>query len=224
MTHKLKIKPLLAALASLFAAGICAVLGLNGYVKRSVSALIVSPEEAARSEADCIIVLGCKVREDGSPSDMLRDRLKRGVELYDLGAAPKLLMSGDHGRKTYNEVGTMKDYALSCGVPSSDVFMDHAGFSTYETMYRAKEIFGAKKVIIVTQSYHLYRALYIAEKLGLDARGVSCDYQTYRGQLRRDVREVLARCKDVMSCIIKPEPKYLGEAIPVSGDGDLTND
>lgn len=212
------------AVAALAAAGLCTLLGLNAYVKNSVGGLIITPEEAAGYDADCIIVLGCKVKDDGSPSDMLRDRLTRGVELYMDGASGKILMSGDHGRKNYNEVGAMKRFAIDAGVPSKDVFMDHAGFSTYETMYRARDVFGAKKVIIVTQRYHLYRSLYIARSLGLDAVGVCSDYQTYRGQLRRDVREVLARCKDAVSCVLKPKPKYLGEAIPVSGDGDLTND
>lgn len=212
------------ALAGAAAASLCAILGVNFHVKNSVKSLIVQPENAAGLDADCIIVLGCKVRENGQPSDMLRDRLKRAVELYRLGAAPKIIMSGDHGRKSYNEVGTMKNFAIGEGIPSIDVFMDHAGFSTYETMYRARDIFGAKKVVIVTQKYHLYRALYIAEKLGLDAVGVASDYETYRGQLRRDIREVLARCKDFASCVFKPEPTYLGEAIPVSGNGDLTND
>ena len=131
---------------------------------------------------------------------------------------------GDHGREDYDEVGAMKDYAIENGVPSENVFMDHAGFSTYETVYRAKEIFEADKVIIVTQEYHLYRALYIAEQLGVDAYGVSSDLNTYAGQSMRDAREVLARCKDWLMCIFKPEPTYLGEAIPVSGNGDVTND
>lgn len=216
--------PLIAFLATAAVAGLAAIFGINAHVVKSTEGLIVSPEKAKDLGADCIIVLGCKVRENGEPSDMLRDRLERGVELYRLGAAPKIIMSGDHGRKSYNEVGTMKHYAVDCGVPSSDVFMDHAGFSTYETVYRAKEVFGAKKVIIVTQRYHLSRALYIAKSLGLEAVGVDSDLETYRGQLRRDVREVLARCKDFLTSVIKPQPKYLGEAIPVSGDGDLTND
>ena len=126
--------------------------------------------------------------------------------------------------KDYDEVGAMKQYAIDNGVPSENVFMDHAGFSTYETVYRAKEIFEADKVIIITQEYHLYRALYIAEQLGLEAYGVSADLNRYAGQSMRDFREVLARCKDWAMCIIKPEPTYLGEAIPVSGNGDLTND
>lgn len=176
------------------------------------------------ADVDCIIVLGCQVRDDGSLSDMLRDRLHRGLELYQIGAAPKLLMSGDHGRTHYNEVGAMKRYAVENDVPSEDVFMDHAGFSTYETIYRAKEIFQAKKVVIVTQEYHLYRAVYIAQQLGLDAYGVSADYRVYSGQSARDFREVLARCKDFAMCLFRPEPTYLGDAIPVSGSGDLTND
>lgn len=198
---------------------------INGYVKASVKSRILTTQKAAELEdVDCIIILGCQVKDDGSLSHMLRDRLMRGLEVYETGAAPKLLMSGDHGREDYDEVGAMKNYATENGVPSENVFMDHAGFSTYETMYRAKEIFKAEKVIIVTQEYHLYRALYIAEQLGMEAYGVSADLNRYAGQSMRDFREVLARCKDWAMCIFKPEPTYLGEAIPVGGNGDITND
>ncbi|MBR4018560.1 MAG: YdcF family protein, partial [Clostridia bacterium] len=113
---------------------------------------------------------------------------------------------------------------IEAGVPSEDVFMDHAGFSTYESIYRAKEVFLAERVLIVTQGYHLYRALYVARSLGLEAEGVAADLRPYRGQRYYDLREVLARCKDFAMCIFKPLPTYLGEAIPVSGSGDLTND
>ena len=133
-------------------------------------------------------------------------------------------MSGDHGREEYNEVETMKRYAVDAGISSSDVFMDHAGFSTYESIYRAKKIFEADKIIIVTQKYHLYRALYVADKLGVEAYGVASDYHTYLGQPKREVREVLARNKDFVISVVKPEPTYLGEVIPVSGNGDITND
>jgi vancomycin permeability regulator SanA len=155
---------------------------------------------------------------------MLHDRLRRGVELYEAGAAPKLLMTGDHGRKNYDEVDVMKSFAVDAGIASENVFMDHAGFSTYESMYRAKEIFQAKKVIIVTQQYHLYRAIYIAESLGLEAYGVAADYRSYYGQTKRDIREVLARVKDFGTSILKPKPTYLGDAIPIWGDGNQTND
>jgi vancomycin permeability regulator SanA len=204
---------------------IAPVFAVSGYVCSVGEGRILSPEEAARLEdVDCILVLGCQVGQDGSLSHMLRDRLIRGVDLYRAGAAPKLLMSGDHGRKEYDEVGAMKQYALEQGVSSEDVFMDHAGFSTYESMYRAKEIFQAKKVIIITQEYHLYRAIYIAESLGLEAYGVAADYRAYYGQTKRDIREVLARVKDFGTSMLKPKPTYLGKAIPIWGDGNLTND
>lgn len=205
--------------------GVAAVAGVNGWVVGSVSSRMLSEEQAAAlQDVDCIVVLGCQVRSDGSPSHMLEDRLKRSVALYDMNASPKILMSGDHGTVEYDEVDAMKRYAVNAGVPSADVFMDHAGFSTYETVYRAKEIFGADKVIIVTQEYHLYRALYIAKQLGVDAYGVAADYRQYSGQLSRDIREVLARVKDFGMGIFQPEPTYLGEAIPISGNGDLTHD
>ncbi len=207
------------------AVGVGAVFGIDAVVRLSVSSRILTQEQAAElSDVDCIIVLGCKVHENGDPSDMLEDRLKRGVALYDLGAAPKLLMSGDHGRTDYDEVDAMKRYAVDAGIPSADVFMDHAGFSTYETVYRAKEIFGADKVIIVTQEYHLYRAMYIAQALGIEAYGVDADYRNYWGQEARDMREILARVKDFAMTVFKPEPTYLGETIPISGSGELTHD
>lgn len=205
--------------------GVSIVLSINAYVKSSSDNYIISPEEAAALEdVDCIIVLGCLVKNNGEPSDMLADRIKRGIELYNQGAAPKIIMSGDHGTVDYDEVNIMKQAAIDSGIPSDDVFMDHAGFSTYESIYRAKEIFGVKKIIIVTQEYHLYRAVYIAKNLGIEAYGVDADYRTYWGQAKRDFREVLARCKDFATVIFKPEPTYLGDKILISGDGNLTND
>ena len=200
-------------------------MGINSYVKYVGGQNIITEEEAVGlSDVDCILVLGCQVWENGKPSGMLSDRIKKGIELYEEGASAKIIMSGDHGRKDYDEVNVMKQVAVENGVPSDDVFMDHAGFSTYESLYRAKEIFEADKIIIVTQKYHLYRALYIAEKMGIEAYGVDCDYRTYWGQSKREVREILARFKDFITTIIMPEPTYLGEAIPVSGDGNMTND
>ncbi|MBR3691875.1 MAG: YdcF family protein [Clostridia bacterium] len=223
MKKRIRICFVVLSLAAL--AAISAVFCLNAYVKAAGAERMLSPETAAElSDIDCILVLGCGVRPDGSPSDMLADRLQRGIDLYSAGAAPKLLMSGDHGTKGYNEVGAMKAFADAAGVPAADVFLDHAGFSTYESVYRAKEIFKAERVIIVTQGYHLHRALYIARELGLEAWGVDADLRSYYGQTARDVREILARCKDFAMCIFKPEPTYLGDSIPVSGDGKITHD
>ena len=223
--RKKRWKKILLILLCAAVVGTGAVLGLNSYVKRTAGRQILTETEAAALEGmDCILVLGCGVRQDGSPTHMLEDRLKQAEALYKLGAAPKLLMSGDHSRTDYNEVGAMKAHAEEAGIPGEDVFMDHAGFSTYESLYRAKEIFGAEKVIIVTQEYHLYRALYIAQRMGLEAWGVSSDYRTYVGQPVREAREILARLKDVATTVFWPDPTYLGEAIPVSGDGNSTND
>lgn len=205
--------------------GIVTILGVNGYVKKIGGRSVITVEKANEfNNVDCIIVLGCQVKDNGKPSDMLADRLKRGIELYQQGVAPKIIVSGDHGRTEYDEVNTMKQVVIDAGIPSSDVFMDHAGFSTYESLYRAKEIFEADKLIIVTQEYHLYRALYIAKQLGIEAYGVNSDFHTYWGQSNREVREILARCKDFVKTIFRPEPTYLGETIPVSGNGDITND
>jgi len=222
------IKPVvvsLIVLGVLVVLGLAVLLGIDRYVRVSTQQRILTEEQAsALTDVDCIVVLGCLVRSDGTPSHMLEDRLKQGVSLYKTGAAPKLLMSGDHGSVTYDEVDAMKRYAVDAGVASQDVFMDHAGFSTYETVYRAKAIFGADKIIIVTQRYHLYRALHVAQALGIEAYGVASDYRTYTGQTGRDVREVLARAKDFFMGIFQPEPTYLGETIPISGNGELTHD
>lgn len=223
-TRRILLICLIVALSlGVFCAGV--VFGINGYVVQSTSSQILSPADAALLEdVDCILVLGCKVGSDGVPSAMLEDRLRRSVELFHAGAAPKLLMSGDHGTIPYNEVQSMKQYAMDNGIPSADIFMDHAGFSTYESVYRARDIFQAKKIIIVTQGYHLYRALYIANALGVEAYGVDADYRDYAGQLGYDLREILARNKDFLTSIFKPEPTYGGNAIPIWGNGDLTND
>ncbi|NLY48016.1 MAG: DUF218 domain-containing protein [Clostridiales bacterium] len=204
--------------------GAASVFGINIYIKSSTKKKILTLEEASALEGiDCILILGAGVWGE-RPTHMLEDRLDYGIALYKAGASNRLLMSGDHGRKNYDEVNVMKKYAIGEGVPSPDVFMDHAGFSTYESLYRARDIFEAKRIIIVTQEYHLYRALYIADKLGLEAYGVPSNPRSYAGQRARDIREVLARVKDFFYVIIKPEPTYLGESIPVSGDGDVTND
>lgn len=224
MKKKIYIRILIVFL-SLCVLAAASIFIIDAVVKGTTKDQILTTEQAAQlQDVDCILVLGCGVHDDGSPSDMLHDRLRRGVELYELGTAPKLLMSGDHGRVGYDEVDTMKAFAVEAGIPSENVFMDHAGFSTYESMYRAKEIFQAKKIVIVTQEYHLYRAIYTAESLGMEAYGVSSNYRNYRNQDGMDRREVLARVKDAFSCLFKPEPTYLGETIPIWGDGNLTND
>ena len=203
---------------------VVSVLAINFFVKIVTKNRILKKEEYSKLEnIDCIIVLGAGIWGD-KPSPMLEDRLKEAISLYNQNVSSKIIMSGDHGKEDYDEVNIMKEYAIEQGVASEDIFMDHAGFSTYESMYRAKEVFEANKIVIVTQKYHLYRALYIAKQLGIEAYGVNSNPRKYVGATYREAREIIARNKDFIKCIFKPQPKYLGETIPVNGDGNITND
>lgn len=178
----------------LLIAGIATVSGLNLWVTMSVRDDLVESVQEVTEEKECILILGAGLYGD-KPSPMLKDRLDKGIELYRQGAAPKIIMSGDHGRTEYNEVLVMKQYAIDAGVPSGDIFMDHAGFSTYESLVRARDIFGVKAPIVVTQKYHIYRALFIGKHLDLDCIGVPTDNYSYGG-----------------------------DEIPITGNGDDTND
>ena len=216
-------KRALRAVVVLMIIAILLPLTLNYIVMGTTQSRIITPDAAAKLDADAILVLGARVWDNGQPSGILKDRIKTGVDLYKSGASDRLLMSGDHGTDEYDEVNAMKDYAIEQGVSPSVIFMDHAGFSTYESLYRARDIFQIKKVVIVSQTYHLYRALYIARALGLDAYGVSCDTRDYNAYLLFDLRETLARCKDFVYSIFQPLPTYLGDVIPITGDGSTTN-
>ena len=198
-------KLLTAVLAAVFAALFLTVV-LNLAVCFSTKARIYSPEDSpGPGGCECIIVLGCGIR-DQEPTPMLADRLDTAIALYKAGAAPKLLMSGDNGRDDHDEVSVMREYALAGDIPSEDILTDGAGYSTYETMYRAGRVFGIKKAVVVTQKYHLYRALYDAAAFGIDAVGVAADGSVYASQIIWDTRECLARVKDYFWCLIRPEP------------------
>lgn len=216
-------KKIIKYLAIILVIIIAIILLINLYVKETTKKQIISETEENIENIDCILVLGAGIWGD-KPSPMLEDRLLQAISLYNNNVSSKIIMSGDHGKQDYDEVNIMKQFAIEKGVPSEDIFMDHAGFSSYESIYRAKEIFKAKKIIIVTQKYHLYRAIYIANQLGIEAYGVGSDPRQYVGATYREIREILARNKDFAKCIFKPEPTYLGDTIPVSGNGDTTND
>lgn len=207
----------------LFMLGIMTLV-INLHIIKVTKNYIISEDRAVDNKYDCIVVLGASVKSDGTPSKMLEDRLEEGLILYFAKASNKLLMSGDHEKKNYDEVNTMKKYAIKNGVDSSDIFMDHAGLSTYDSMYRLKHIYNVNKVLIVSQEYHLYRAVYIARKLGIDAYAVPAEDKNYSGQFYRDIREIVARVKDYFKVKINPESTYTGDVIPVIGDGDVTND
>lgn len=146
------------------------------------------------------IVPGASV-VNGRLSHMLEDRMKTAVYLYKNGKAKKLLLSGDYESEDYNEVGAMKRYALENGVAEEDILLDYSGFSTYETVSHAKKLFGINRAVIVTQSYHLYRAIYIGRSFGMDVIGADAAIRSYRGQAARNMREILALDKDFLLCL-----------------------
>lgn len=227
MAEKKKHKVVRGLLGIIFGVIILATIlvgATNAAVIISSESKIVSAETAQSQDAQCILVLGASVLPSGMPSGILQDRLDRAIELYHAGAAPKLIMSGDNGTDSYNEVLAMKEYAVSKGVPAEDIFCDHAGFSTYESMYRAQSIFGVERMIVVTQTYHLYRALYAANGLGIDAVGVSSDQHSYEDQFWFDVREIPARSKDFVQTLFKAPFAYDGEYISLGQSGDITEE
>lgn len=219
-------------------AAACGVIGMtiNNYIvnkeKENIAyaltedktGLLNAEQEKIRDfGADCILILGAGIKDKETPTPMLKDRLDTGIMLYESGAAPKVLLTGDNGSVGHNEIHVMLNYLLDAGVPEEDIFCDHAGFSTYDSMYRAKTIFDADRMIVVTQTYHQYRALYIAEKLELSVMGVSSDQMKYAGQSAREVREVLARIKDFFKVMVRAEAELGGEAIPINGSGIVTH-
>lgn len=179
------------------------VLTVSIYVKQSVKSLML--EDASKlcdkGHFDCVIVLGAGLKPDGTPSSMLEDRIKVGVEVFNAVDADFILMSGDRSGDGYDEPNAMRTLAEQLGVDADRILTDECGFSTYESIYRANDIYGFDRIVAVTQEYHLYRTLYIADRLGFDAYGVSADLRSYRGQLVREIREIFARVKDFLICI-----------------------
>lgn len=215
-----------AVLLSLAVLAAAAFLAINIIVTDFAEPYISGADDIkSLKEADCVLVLGALVYDDSRLSPILADRVKTAVNIYKAGKAKKLLLSGDHGQTDYDEVNAMMEYAISLGVPAEDIFLDHAGFSTYESVYRARDVFLVRNVIIVTQQFHLSRAVYTARVLGLKAYGVSSDLRRYAGENYNNIRESLARVKDFLYVnIFLPEPKYLGEAIPIYGESGATHD
>lgn len=195
----------------------------NRRVLDAGAAYIQAAGDVPKSTA--IMVLGAYVTPDGEVSDVL-ERLKIGYELYRQGKADRIIVSGDHSRQNYDEVNAMKKYLLDRNVPAEKVFMDHAGFTTYESMYRARAIFKVDSLIIVTQEFHLPRAVFLARALGIDACGVATGTGDYvdRYILYNNIRETVARAKALVSVTLKPRPTFLGDAIPVTGNGQATDD
>lgn len=175
-------------------------------------------------EATVVMVLGASVLADGTPSDILRDRLDTAIDLYNSGKVKKFLLSGDSGEVNYNEVGSMRAYLLSKNILPQDIFLDHAGYDTYDSVYRAKNVYGAKDVLVVSQRFHLPRILYLGHALGLDIHGVVADRHTYEKIDLFILREWPADVKAVFDVLTHAQPAYLGEPVSIAGDGRVTWD
>jgi SanA protein len=169
------------------------------------------------------IVLGAGARNH-KVSSVLQDRLETALALYKKGKVKRLLLTGDHGRKEYDEVNTMKDYLVARGVPEKDIFLDHAGFDTYDSMFRAKELFEVRDAIVITQDFHLNRSLFLARNLGLDASGFAADRRVYNGRKYYAFREKFTICKAAFDVLFHSKPRFLGEKIPITGDSSLSFD
>lgn len=168
------------------------------------------------------ILLGAGVKNDGALSLVLKDRVDKTIELYENGSIKKILVSGDHGRKNYDEVNAIKKYLIKHQIPDSIIFLDHAGFDTYDTMLRAQKVFRVDNAIIISQEFHLARALYIARRIGIDAEAVIANkYKLNKWLiLKLNCREVISKCKAFLDVeILLSDPKFLGEEISITGNG-----
>jgi len=217
---RLSLKPVL--LITVFGLGIILLLLINPCMLRSTESRI-STSLKYHQKADAAILPGAGVYGKHRVSAIAYDRIVKSVELYRAGKVKKILITGDHGTRYYDEVNAIRRWCIKYGVPARDIFMDHAGFSTYESIYRAKNIFRVKNAIIVTQRYHLSRALYLADRMGIHATGYPADRRGYLNIKKYSAREYLARIKDFFYInLLRPKPKFLGKEIPISGDGRQT--
>ena len=172
-------------------------------------------------KAQVAVILGAAILKNNNLSPILRERADRAVELYQVGKVEKILVTGDNSTLAHNEVNPVRLYLLENNIPNQDIFLDYAGFDTYSSMYRARDIFLADSMMVVSQSFHLPRALFIARALGLNAYGLEADQGESHYLLKNYVREMLANVKAVFDVVSQREPKYLGDEIPLTGESNI---
>jgi vancomycin permeability regulator SanA len=202
----------------LLAAAVLAGLVLTA----NVAVLAGGGDEKVDDPVDCALVLGAGVAGDGTPSWVLHDRLAASLALYESGRVRRIIVSGDHGTRDYDEPNAMRAWLEARGVPASAIFMDHAGFDTYSSVWRAKNVFGAERVVVVTQQFHLPRALWVARSLGMAAEGVAADQRLYRGAVWFEAREVISRTKALVDVVGRRTPRHAGPHISLEQDGRVT--
>jgi len=168
--------------------------------------------------AQVAVIPGAAILRNGKISPVFRDRVDRAIELYTAGKVKKILVTGDNSSETHNEVNPAQTYLIEHNIPEADIFLDHAGFDTYSSMYRARDIFLTDSIIVVSQSFHLPRSIFIARCLGINAIGMNADEGSYKWQ--NYVREMFANDKALLNLLFQRKPKYLGEEIPIMGEGN----
>jgi SanA protein len=194
-------------------------------VRSSKDYIYTNAGEVPQSQA--ALVLGALVYGNGQLYFMTKDRADMAIALYKAGKVKKILVSGDHGHDNYDEVNTIRNYILKTGIPPQDVFMDHAGFNTYASMYRARDIFKVESMIVCTQQFHLNRAVFLARSMGIPTTGIAVEKIKLSGRSMAfsKLRETGARLKAWLEAdIFRPKPHFLGDPIPINGDGRLTED
>jgi SanA protein len=219
----MNIKKILYTLTSIAIAIVLVLLLINWYVVSNSKPYIYTTINYV-PECYTGVVLGAKVNKSGLPSDILKDRIDVAIDLYKNHKIKRFLLTGDHGTSSYDEVNNMKDYLVRNGIDTENIFLDHAGFDTYSSMVRAKEVFQVTDAIIITQQFHLSRAVYIARSKGLNAYGVTSDKRRYRSVEYLKFREMIANVKALYEIIINKSPRFLGQQIPITGDSKLSYD
>jgi SanA protein len=218
-----KLKTILLIGVLLLIAGIIVVFLINIYILKT-SENYIFQEIRDLPQTQAALVLGAMVYSNGEMSDIFADRVITARELYSAGKVDKLIISGDHGQNGYDEVNVAKEYLLKNEVAPQDIFLDHAGFDTYDSIYRAKEIFQIESMVVVTQEFHVPRAVYIGNALNIETYGYIADRQEYLAASYNFLRESLARIKAFLNVIFHSSPKYSGKEIPITGDGRLSWD
>ncbi|TDO77343.1 SanA protein [Flavobacterium chryseum] len=202
--------------------GLAAIIAVNYYVKSSTKKNIYySLKKFPKNDVG--IIFGAGINGD-QPSKYLKDRLDAGILLYNSKRINKILLSGDNGSNEYDELTVMKNYCFSHGVDTTKIFIDYAGFDTYSTMYRAKHIFNIKKATLISQKYHLNRAIYIGQKLGIKSVGFPANSGEYRGYQYVTFREYLSIFKSFFDVLRNREPHFLGHQIDINGVSNYSKD
>lgn len=209
---------IMAIVLGIILAIVGSVLFVYAYISIKGNARTFNVEDLPRN-VDCIIVLGAQILGNRRPSPMLQDRLDGAVELYRAGVSDRIIVTGDHREDNYNEPLVMYKYLLAQGIPDEAIFMDHFGLDTYDSMYRAVHVFQVKTAVIATQRFHLQRALYIGDKLGLDCFGYATNPRSYSSTPYMLVREIGARLKALYETNSDAPPGKMSPPFPISGDG-----